>query len=64
MMALVALISAVGMFALGRLVGREESLRHMMQYLNHMYSELSIEDKLLFDKWVKEYKDKHYPEVK
>mgnify|MGYP006290738211 CR=1 FL=1 len=62
MLALLIIFTSVGMFGLGRLVGREESMRHMLRYISHMRSELSDGDKALFDKWVKEYKDKYYPE--
>ena len=64
MLALAIIMYGVGMFALGRLIGREESLRHMMHYIKHMYTEMSQEDKNTFDRMVIEYRDKWYPEKK
>jgi hypothetical protein len=64
MLALAFMMTLVGMFALGRLVGRDESLRHMLRYIKHMYSDMSPEDKQNFDRMVREYRDKWYPENK
>lgn len=61
MLALAMLMFGVGMFALGRLVGREESMRHTMYYIKHMRSDMSKEDRENFDRIFQEYKDKWYP---
>lgn len=60
MLALAFMMTLVGMF-LSRLVGRDESLRHNIK---HMYSDMSPEDKQNFDRMVREYRDKWYPENK
>lgn len=61
MTAFILIMSGVSIYMLGKLVGREESMYHTMKYLAHLRSELSIEDKLLFDKWFVEYKERNYP---
>lgn len=61
MTAIILLFSGISIYSLGKLVGREESMYHTMKYLAHLRSELSIEDKLLFDKWFVEYKERNYP---
>jgi uncharacterized protein YneF (UPF0154 family) len=52
---LVIIISMIAFFTLGRFVGRADAQRAIMTYLEGMYKRLPIEDKILFDKWVREY---------
>lgn len=61
MTAITLLFSGISIYMLGKLVGREESMYYTMKYLAHLRSELSMEDKLLFDKWFVEYKERNYP---
>lgn len=64
MIAFTLLMSGISIYMLGRLVGREESMYFTLKYLAHLRSELSLEDKLLFDKWFEDYKQRNYPEAK
>jgi hypothetical protein len=58
MIALAVLITIVALFWLGRLIGREEATVGMLETFARLYDGLSVEDKLLFDKWMREFKER------
>lgn len=58
MIALAVLMSIVAMFWLGRLLGREEATVGLLETFSRLYDGLSVEDKLLFDKWMRDFKEK------
>lgn len=57
MIAFAVLMMFVAMFWLGRLVGRQEASVAVITHFAAIYKRLSIEDKLLFDKWMKDYEE-------
>lgn len=58
MIAFAILISIVAMFWLGRILGREEATVGILEMFARLYAGLSVEDKLLFDKWMRDFKER------
>jgi hypothetical protein len=59
MIALAVMLSFVAFFWLGKVVGRAEGAVAVFEHIAKMRAGLSVEDKLLLDKWLKEYKERN-----
>jgi DNA-binding SARP family transcriptional activator len=58
MIALAILMSVVAMFWLGRAIGRAEAAAAIFKQFSELYAGLSLEEKLQFDKWVKDFAER------